>query len=333
MTTITRFAETPDLTSPTADQLYHASCRADSQWPAFAVIDAELDDRPPGFVGASVTDVDGALMLVGVGTDGELYHTIGNPDGRWQDFVGLRDGLVGGGPRDFYAAASGNCGGVFHVVGLGSDGLLYHAASKPGRGWQGEFERIDPQLPGGPPAFAAAACAGIEDSLHLVALDTSGQACHAVHHPDGGWQSFRGLGQLYDAPSRFVAIDCAALSDGSLHIVGVGSDARLHHTIRFPDGSWQRYFGVLGGQQYGVVPRFTLSVACAAVGPVLGLVAISSDHRLFHFTRAPDGSWRGSPRFGEGQLRNGSPEFYGVSCASTGEALHVVGGTWQGGFA
>lgn len=332
MTTITSFAQIPQPAIPATDQLYHSICSPEGGWQAFNLIEGDLDDGPPGFVGATVTRLRNALMLVGVGTDGELYHTIRDSDGSWQEFGRLREGVVGGGPRDFYSATSACARGALHLIGLGSDGCLYHAIGGPDRGWQDEFELIDAERHCGPEAFAAAACAGIGDALHLVALDTRGQAYHAVRDPRRGWQHFRGLGQLYDAPTRFVAIDCGVVEDGSLHIVGVGSDARLHHTIRLPDGSWQRYFGVLGGQQHGVVPRFTLSVACASVGSALGVVAISSDHRLFHFTRAPDGSWRGSMRFGNGQLRDRPPEFYGVSCASSGKAMHVVGGTWQGGF-
>ncbi len=167
----------------------------------------------------------------------------------------------------------------------------------------------------------------------LVALDQSGQAHHTARDIEGGWHEFRSLAALYDAPARFVAIDCAVVWGGSLHVVGVGGDAELYHTIHWPDGTWQRYFGVLGGQQHGVVPRFALSVACTRVGHDLGLVAICSDHRLFHSTRLPDGSWRGSMWFGEQQLREWPAEFFDVSCASTGDALHLVGGTWQGGFA
>lgn len=341
MTTITSFATTPEPTGPATDQLYHADCSVDGRWQEFDLIGADLGDGladlgdglPVGFVGASVAVVAGELTLVGVGIDGQLYHTARNPDGSWREFLGLRPGRIGGGPRDFYAACCAGTGTGLALVGLGCDGRLYHAIGRPSGRWQDEFVPINAELHRGPEAFAAAACAGAGESLHLVALDNGGQAYHSIHDPRHGWQSFRGLGQLYDAPARFVAIDCAAVADGSLHIVGVGSDARLHHAIRWPDGSWQRYFGVLGGQQHGVVPRFTLSVACAARGSALELVAICSDHRLFRCTRASDGSWRGSLRFGDGQLRNGPPDFYGLSCACTGAALHVVGGTWQGGFA
>jgi hypothetical protein len=327
MTTITSFAEIPEPPDPATDQLYHTVSGRDGRWQSFELIQGSVD----AFVGASCAEVDGSLGLVGVGTDGALYHSQ-RRDGAWDPFVGLRDGVVDGGPREFYAAACSGARGALDLVGLGSDGRLYHAARDYEGRWQDRFDAIDAAGTRGPDAFAGAACAGIGDALHLIALDENGHLHHSVRDPDAGWQEMRGLSQLYDAPARFVAVDCAAVWGGSLHLVGVGSDAQLYHTIRFPDGSWQRYFGVLGGQQHGVAPSFALSVACARVGHSLGLVAICSDHRLFHSIRTPDGSWRGSLQTAAGYPLGAPPEFYDISCASIGNALHIVGGTWQGGF-
>ncbi len=329
MTTITSFTKTPEPANPSIDQLYHAVMSLDGRWESFDLIDSEID----GFVGASATEVGGALALVGVGTDGELYHTQRRADGSWGPFAGLRDRVPFGGPREFYGAACSGARETLELVGLGSDGRLYHATCDSEGRWRDHFEAIDTESHRGPDAFAAAACAGVGDSLHLVALDESGRLHHTLRDNDSGWQDLRGLSQLYDAPARFISIDCAAVWGGSLHVVGLGSDAQLYHTIRFPDGSWQRYFGVLGGQQHGIAPRFALSVGCARVGHSLGLVAICSDHRLFHSIRTPDGSWRGSFGMRSGLLAGEPPEFYDVSCASIGNALHVVGGTWRGGFA
>ncbi len=331
MTTITSHAKTPDPLNPATDQLYHAVCSVDGRWQAFGLIGG--DDPAPGFVGAGSATVDGALMLVAIGTDGELYHSSRDANGDWQPFTGLRDEWIEGGPREFYAAACCGGRGALHLVGLGSDARLYYTSRLSDGSWQGHFELIDGELLRGPDKFGGVSCAVAGDLLHVVALDQTGQAHHTARDGAGGWQEFRSLAALYDAPARFVAIDCAVVWGGSLHVVGVGGDAQLYHTVQWPDGTWQRYFGVLGGQQHGVVPRFALSVACTRVGHDLGLVAICSDHRLFHSTRLPDGSWRGSTWFGEQQLREWPVEFFDVSCASAGDALHLVGGTWQGGFA
>jgi hypothetical protein len=50
--------------------------------------------------------------------------------------------------------------------------------------------------------------------------------------------------------------------ESPLHVVGVGSDGNLWHTIRNPDGSWQSPFGLIGDQVSGRPPSFR-AVACA----------------------------------------------------------------------
>lgn len=336
MTTIESYEKSAEPAPAATDQLYHALRSADGRWQGpFELIGPSDGEHPAGFVGATCTEVAGELMLIAVGTDGELYLTTRDRDGSWEPFLALRRGDVYGGPKQFYAATCAATRGELQLVGLGSTGRLYHTIRAADGSWQDHFELIDAEAHGGPDAFAAVSCTSIGDSLHVVVLDASGQLHHTIRSANGAWQEFRGLarGELYDAPARFVAIDCAAAWGGSLQVVGVGSDAQLYHTIRWPDGTWQRYFGVLGGQRYGGAPQFALSVGCARVGDALGLVAIDSGNRLFHSTRQPDGSWRDTLSFRGGSRHYGPPAFYHVSCASTGDALHIVGGTWQGGFA
>lgn len=336
----------------TRDRLFHTYRPSDRRWRPLVDLGTGDEGGPAGFVGASCTSVGGALVLVGVGTDGELYETTRDLDGVWQPLVALRQRFAAtwervddGGPREFYAVTCAEASGCLHVVGQGSDGRLYHTLRMPGGSWQDRFSIVDGDRRGGSERFTTAACAGDGDRLHLVALDEHGQLFHAVREVDGRWRGFSplGRGQLHDSPTRFVAIDCAAVGD-CLQIVGVGSDGRLYHTIRWPDGTWQRYFGVLGGQQYGGAPRFALSVGCARLHDVLEVVAVGADNHLFHATRRPDGSWRESLRFGPGDadepfldsvgLRlDSQPAFYDVSCTSAGDVLHIVGSTWQGGFA
>jgi hypothetical protein len=410
MTLTASFDRTSEPAVETTDQLYHSVRRSDGGWLGMTgLLERGLDDGPSGFVGASATGLGDALELVAAGTDGELYHATRWPDSSWEPFTALRGagrlrprptapferiiGSVHGGPPQFYGAACAHARGLLHVVGLGCDGHLCHTVRWPNGCWQHRFERV-PAIDDGQATVAAVACAGDRDALHLAALDSDGQLHYAIRDGEGQWQDFERLGRdrLYDAPPRFAAIDCATVR-GCLQIIGVGSDGRLYHTLRWPDGTWQRYFGVLGGQEYGGAPRFALGVGCARVGLALEVVAIGADGRLQHATRRPDGSWREShfggasgspggkrlldgseqtqhgeqrlliggeqPHSGEqqladvsaqllrgsglgdgGQLRRGGeqlpdepPPFYAVSCASAGQELHVIAGTWQGGFA
>ncbi len=336
----------------TRDRLFHTFRCGDHCWRPLLDLGTDDEEGPAGFVGASCTSVGDALVLVGVGTDGELYEATCDLDGLLRPFTALRqrvavawDRIDDGGPRAFYAVTCAGTRGYLHVVGQGSDGRLYHTLRMPSGIWQDRFSIVNGDRLGGPETFTTAACASDGDLLHLVVLDEHGELCHTVREADGQWQDFSrlGRGQLHDTPTRFVAIDCAAVGD-CLQIVGVGSDGLLYHTIRWPDGTWQRYFGVLGGQQYGGARRCALSVGCARMNHGLEVVAVGADNQLFHATRRPDGSWRESLRFGPGDadervldnvgLRLDSrPAFYDVSCTSAGDVLHIVGSTWQGGFA
>jgi hypothetical protein len=333
MTIIENLESSAEPAAVAADQLYHAVVSLDGRWERpFELIEAEVDD-PPGFAGASCADVEGELALVAVGTDGRLYHTGLDRDRRWRSFSAVSSRLPDNRPEEFYAAACAGGHGVLQLVAVGSDGRLYHSLRRRGGAWQDRFEVVESERLGGPEAFATVSCARAGDSVHLAALGAGGQLYHSVRDPDGVWRDFRclGRGRLYDAPARFLAVDCAAIRGGSLQIVGVGADGCLYHTVLWPDGAWQRYFGVLGGQPHGGALAFGLGVACAGSGHALGVVAIGADKRLVCSTRMPDGSWRRSVR--AGRQRHAAPDCYQVSCAAIGDALHVVGGTWQGGFA
>jgi hypothetical protein len=336
----------------TRDRLFHTYRDGDGRWQPLVDLGAAGEGGPAGFVGATCTCVGGALAIVGVGTDGKPYETTCDVDGGRRPFVALRrrfatswGGIDDGGPRELYGVTCAGSHGYLHLVGQGSDGQLYHALRMPGGVWQDRFSMIRADRLGGPEMFTTAACACDGDVLHLIVLDADGQLCHTMRDTDGAWHDFQrlGRGQLHDTPTRFVAIDCAAVGN-CLQIVGAASDGLLYHTVRWPDGTWQRYFGVLGGQQYGGAPRFALSVGCARVHHGLEVIAVGADNQLFHATRRPDGSWRESLRFGladgddqfinrVGHRLDDQPAFYDVSCASAGDALHIVGSTWQGGFA
>jgi hypothetical protein len=334
MTVIEQFESYAEPAAVVVDQLYHAVVGLDGRWEQpFERIEAGVDDPTVGFVGASCADVEGELALVAVGTDGRLYHSGVDRDRRWRPFSALSSEPPDDRPREFYAAACAGGHGVLQLVAVGSDGRLYHSLRRRDGGWQDRFEVVESERLGGPEAFASVSCARAGDSLQLVALGAGGQLYHAVRDPDGVWWDFRSLGRtrLYDTPARFLAVDCAAIRGGSLQIVGAGADGRLYHTVRWPDGAWQRYFGVLGGQPHGGGLLFGLGVGCAGSGHALGVVAIGADNQLAYCTRMPDGSWRRSVR--AARHRHGAPAVYQVSCAAIGDALHVVGGTWQGGFA
>lgn len=106
---------------------------------------------------------------------------------------------------------------------------------------------------------------------------------------------------------------------GHVHAAAINGAARLWHTIRFRDGSWQ-LFGDIEGQT-GEMGDLR-AVATAADGAVLHVVAVNAAGRLWHTIRFADGSWQG---FGDVEGQTGDVGDLGeAAAAGVGAALHVV---------
>ncbi len=82
----------------------------------------------------------------------------------------------------------------------------------------------------------------------LVAVGTDGELYHTSRDASGDWQPFTGLRDewIEGGPREFYAAACCG-ERGALHLVGLGSDARLYYTSRLPDGSWQGHFELIDG--------------------------------------------------------------------------------------
>jgi hypothetical protein len=113
--------------------------------------------------------VGSQLHVIGLGNDQKLYHTIRNSDATWQDFFGLVEGQVSGGPDAFYAVGCAGVGDVLEVVGLGDDHQLYHTLRNADGSWQNFFGLVEGQVSGGPAGFAFAQCGATGTDLQLVA--------------------------------------------------------------------------------------------------------------------------------------------------------------------
>jgi hypothetical protein len=162
---------------------------------------------------------------------------------------------------------------------------------------------------------------------------------------------------------RFSAVSCAAVGD-ELHVVGVvnqGAPVASHglwHTMRYPGGTWQPFFGQLRdpfpifhpsdpvgspppppgspptgadllrpGLPDGAYP----TVGCAGIGDELHVVYVGKG-QLRHTIRHRDGTWQW-PWEGIDSYQNDHPGLYftNVSCAAVGDELHVVGLSEGGG--
>ena len=306
-------------------QLWHTIRNPDGTWtPSFGRIEGVSSGGPPAFTHVSCGNFDGlALQVVGLGDDGQLWHTIRNPGGTWTPSFGLIEGVSSGGPAKFVDVACGSSDGfALQVVGLGDDGRLWHTIRNPDGTWTPSFGIIEGESSGGPASFKSVGCAGTESpspGLQVVGVGVDGQLWHTIRNDDGTWTPSFGLieGVSSGGPANFIDVACG--SDGfALQVVGVGVDGQLWHTIRNDDGTWTPTFGLIEGVSSGGPASFE-SVGCAGrlVAGALQVVGLGVDGQLWHTIRNDDGTW--TPSFGliEGVSSGGPASFKFAACVAT----------------
>jgi hypothetical protein len=155
---------------------------------------------------------------------------------------------------------------------------------------------------------------------------------HTIRNAEGSWQPTFGLveDQVTGGPAGFAAVGCAGVGE-VMHLVGVGTDAQLYHTFRDATGGWQNDFGPVRDQVTGGPAEFH-QVSCAGTGAALQVVGLGADEQLYHTIRNADGGWQNYFGPVKDQVTGGPAGFRQLSCGGTGDALQVVGGTWQGGW-
>jgi hypothetical protein len=165
-------------------------------------------------------------------------------------------------------------------------------------------------------------------ALQVVAVDTTGVLWHTFRRADGSWvPAFGNVNQQANNGGSLHFGDASGATErnGSLHVIAVGTDGVLWHTIRHPDGSWQAAFDNVNQQESNGASLQFRAVSCAIErNGTLQLVARDTTGVLWHTLRHPDGSWQAA--FDNVNQQNGaSLPFSAVSCAieSTG-SLHVV---------
>lgn len=206
------------------------------------------------------------------------------------------------------------------------------------------------------------------DQLHLIAVGGvplqpgDSPLLHTYRNDQGKWQGFLGNvnQQCGNSPQYFPVMACTGVG-ASLHVCGVdGQNKNIYHSIRYPGGGWQGFYGDVSGQNFGAPASGFGGVGCAGVesSGLLHLCAVPSnpDGRgnllggsIYHTLRRSDGTWQGF--YGDVNGQNGgsgTPAFIGVACCTTpDETLHVFGtdstntiwytyrrtdGSWQGSF-
>ena len=259
--------EIVDLASPRCGrrngQLWHTIRNPDGSWqPQFGLVESQEQNNPGAFDAISAAGVGDELQVVGV-VNGQLWHTIRNPDGSWQPQFGLVESQEQNNPGAFDAISAAGVGDELQVVGV-VNGQLWHTIRNPDGSWQPQFGLVESQEQNNPGAFDAISAAGVGDELQVVGV-VNGQLWHTIRNPDGSWQPQFGLveSQEQNNPGAFDAISAAGVGD-ELQVVGV-VNGQLWHTIRNPDGSWQPQFGLVESQEQNNPGAFD-AISAAGVG-------------------------------------------------------------------
>ncbi len=263
--------------------LWQTARHPDGTWePNFGPVASESNGGPPGgFLAVACAELAGELQLVGVGRDGSLWHTIRGADRTWESDFGLVGSRSDGGPPDgFLAVDCVDVAGELQLVGVGSDGALWHTVRHAGGEWEASFGLVGGQSQGGSPeGFTAVGCANVADELQLVGVGAGGSLWHTIRHAEGGWQS----------DFSFVE-GASAGSSPAFTSVGVagGVDAGASWLLQFtsPDPNAPDGGGRPWGDETAMAARATQGVppydAGSLVTPMLGGdLALSSIRETF----------------------------------------------------
>jgi hypothetical protein len=92
-------------------KLWHTIRYPDGSWTAgFDLIESQSAGGPGSFTAVGCGSTGQGLQVVGVGNDGNLWHTIRYPGGSWTAGFGLIENQSAGGPSRFTAVG---CAGFY----------------------------------------------------------------------------------------------------------------------------------------------------------------------------------------------------------------------------
>jgi len=211
----------------------------------------------------------------------------------------------------------------FRLVSLHA-GELSHTVRGPGGHWSA-FEPLSTPLGAG--TIKAVSCAGVGESMHVIAVGDQGAQTnlwHSVRKPAGTWQANFGNVKDPGQDRDFSAAACAGVGT-NLHVVAV-EGGQLWHTIRRSGGSWQTNFAHLPSpSDDGAGPA--TAIGCAGIGGSLHVVVVI-DGALWHTVRNANGTWQKA--FGKVKVPAAAGAFFAVACAGSAGALHVLGTASRG---
>jgi hypothetical protein len=253
----------------TTDMLLHHAIRffRDGNWTQLSDVEPEAGGVRHGFnrVASAVNRANGSLHVFGVGTDGNIWHTIRDGLGNWTQFepVSNRGDIVD-------VACAMDAEAALHVCGVSTDGQVHHALfvdNGPPSGFSPVFNETGvPTIAGTPQTVTKVACGVLRGALHVVVASSSGAILHALRKPDGNWTGFGDVKGEAGDPGAIGDVAAAVSNNGGggedLNVFAIVPSGELRRTTRFNNGSWEPFQNASDEFQ---TQESLVAVACASI--------------------------------------------------------------------
>ncbi|MFD5562423.1 glycoside hydrolase domain-containing protein [Kitasatospora griseola] len=270
-----------------AGVLYHSIVSGGGSWAGFAPLAGVGTPTMLARESAITGMPDGTAQVVGIGSDGNVYHEARLTDGNWTGFAPL----AGVGTPTMQAskvAIAGMPDGTAQVVAIGSDGNVYHEIRLPNGSWSG-FAPLAGVGTSTMQAREVAIAAMPDGSAQVVAIGSDGNVYHETRLTNGSWSGFAPLAGVGTPTMLASKVAIAGLPDGSAQVVAIGSDGKVYHETRLTNAGWTG-FAPLDGVGTSTMQAFEVAIAGLPNG-TSQVLAIGSDHQAYSRVRLTDANW------------------------------------------
>ncbi|MFI9645711.1 hypothetical protein ACIHAA_05350 [Streptomyces sp. NPDC052040] len=272
----------------TPHTFYGTSRRSDGSWTGQTALSGAGDAfRFQGSRESVAAMPDGSAQVVGIGNDGNIWHTIRRADGSWQgwNILPAADNRNPG----FAAtdtAITGMPDGDAQIVAVGKDGYAYHTIRRADGSWQGWAAMAGTD--NGLVKASRVALAGMPDgSTQVLLFGADGRMRLGTRAANGSWTPWSVVKGVNAADFQGHGPAIAALPDGDSQIAAIGNDGNIWVTTHRADGSWADWF-----TPRGVSTQAMGATAVALTGMPDGtsqILAVGLDGNVYHSVRGSDG--------------------------------------------
>ncbi|MFJ2575311.1 hypothetical protein [Kitasatospora aureofaciens] len=281
-------APAPAPASSTKGQFFHGIRNVDGTWSGLGALGGVgTATQFNGSEEAIAAAPDGSSQVVGIGQDGNVYHTVRYSNGSWQPWGALTD-ASGNKMAASQVSISVGPDNSAQVLAVGADTVLYHAIRHSDGTWT-PFQALT--VADGSPMKAGrvSIAVGPDGSAQVLAIGGDGAVYHTVRAADGTWSGFQPLTTNGGGAMQALDVSIAANRDGSAQILVVGGDSKVYHEIRRADGTWTGFTGIDGVG----TPDMSASHAAITITPdgSAQILAIGNDGNVYHRARYADGTW------------------------------------------